>query len=196
MTGPEPPVADTAARRSALVVIDVQEQVMDGGWRADEVLSGIASLLAQAREAGVPVVYVQHESEEMLPGTPGWQIVSSIAPTEGEPIVHKKHQDAFADTVLKETLDGLGVGHLVIVGAQTDQCVISSSRRALIEGYDVTVVEDCHTTGDAIFDLTDGEKVEISAKQIVAHTNLALFCLSYPGVECAIAPRADIVFAS
>ena len=43
--------------RTALLIIDVQVALMDGAWRADEVLANIAALLARARAAGAPVVF-------------------------------------------------------------------------------------------------------------------------------------------
>ena len=56
--------------------------------------------------------------------------------------------DSFADTPLRAKLDELGVGHLVICGAATDACVRTTTGRALIEGYDTTLVGDAHTTDD------------------------------------------------
>ncbi len=186
----------TEPRKTALIVIDVQRQVMDGAWQSNEVISRIAALISRARSEAVPVVYVQHEADgEMARGCDGWQIVEAITPREGEPVVAKRYPDAFADTDLGDTLRGLGARHLVICGAQTDACIRTTTQRALAEGYDMTLVEDCHTTEDAMFDLTDGEKVEISAKQIVAHTNLYIWCLTYPDVQATIAPHDQVVLA-
>jgi nicotinamidase-related amidase len=183
--------------RSALVVIDVQNAVMDGAWDADGVVSRIAALIQRARDRDVPVVYVQHEEDGgMEPESDGWQVVDAIAPREGDPRVRKRYGDSFAETTLQETLRGLGARHLVMCGAQTDFCVRTTTQRGLAEGYDVTLVEDCHTTEDAVFDLTDGEQVLMSAKQIVAHQNRYFFGISYPGVTAAIAPHDEIEFAS
>jgi nicotinamidase-related amidase len=190
-------MTDTNPSTSALVVIDVQNAVMESAaWDPDGVVSRIATLIQRARDEGVPVVYVQHEEEGgMDPGSPGWQIVEDIAPRDGEPVVAKRYGDSFAETTLQDTLHDLGARHLVICGAQTDFCIRTSTQRALIEGYDVTLVEDCHTTEDAIFDMTDGEKVSISAKQIVAHQNRYFYGISYPGVSANITPHNEVDFS-
>src|SRR5262249_26829928 len=42
----------------------------------------------------------------------------------------------------------LAVGRLVVVGAQTDECVRSTLHGAFVRGYDATLVSDAHTTED------------------------------------------------
>ena len=111
-------------------------------------------------------------------------------------MVTKTFNDSFAETSLRETLDRLGIGHLVITGAATDWCVRATTIRALVEGFDMTLVEDAHTTGDSEFDLTDGEKVPISAKQVIAHTNMFLCWATYPRVTSTITPAAKVEFAA
>lgn len=188
-------MTDPAPRPTALVVIDVQNDVMAGAWQAEEVVDRIATLIQRAREADIPVVYVQHEDSGMPRGAEGWQIVDAISPRAGDTVVAKRFADAFAETTLGETLKDLGVRHVVMAGASTDVCIRTTTLRTLIEGYDLTLVEDCHTTEDTGFDLSDGEKVPISAKQIVAHTNLCIWCLTYPDVTATIAPHDTVAFA-
>ena len=189
-------MAATSSRKSALVVIDVQNAVMETAWDADGVVSRIGTLIERARDEGVPVVYVQHEEDggDMERDSDGWQIVKDIAPSDSDPVVGKRFGDSFAETTLQETLQGLGAGHLVMCGAQPAYCVRTTTNRALVEGYDVTLVEDCHTTDDAIFDMTDGEKVPMSAKQIVAHQNRYFYGIGHPGVTAGIAPHHEVEF--
>jgi nicotinamidase-related amidase len=187
---------DTPARKSALVVIDVQNNVVADAYDRDGVVDRIATLIEKAKAADVPVIWVQHEDEELVRDSEGWQIVEAIRPGEGEIVVPKKFNDSFAETSLRQTLDDLGVGHLVITGAATDWCVRATTIRALVEGFDMTLVEDAHTTGDSEFDLTDGEKVPISAKQAIAHTNMFLCWASYPGVTSTITPAAKVEFVA
>ena len=186
----------TPQHKTALVVIDVQNSVMADAWQADEVVARIATLIHRAKEEGVPVVYIQHEADDLPRDTEGWQIVEAIRPGPDDIVIAKRFQDSFAETPLRETLDRFGVGHLVITGAATDWCVRATTIRALVEGFDMTLVEDAHTTGDAMFDMTDGEKVPISAKQIIAHTNMCLFGVEYPGVTSTIVPHNEVKFAT
>lgn len=162
----------------ALVVIDVQNAVVAHAWDRDGVVSRIASLVERARVEGCPVVFVQHEEDEddMRRGSEGWQLVPQLVPAEGEPVVAKQYPDSFVETELATTLERFGAGHLVIVGAQTDACIRSTFHRAMIEGYDVTLVSDCHTTDDRAF-----QGVAVSGEQIVAHMNLSAQFTAYPG---------------
>jgi nicotinamidase-related amidase len=172
---------------TALLVIDVQNGVVENAWDRDGVLERLATLIDRARQDAVPVVYVQHESDELAPGTDPWRIHARIAPRDGEPIVAKRYGDAFVETTLPGTLASLGAGHLVIAGAQTDACVRATTHRAMGLGYDVTLASDCHTTDDF-----DWEGVQVSAEQLVGHFNLAIRYSEYPGQRIAVLPQAEI----
>ncbi len=189
-------MSDAASRKSALVVIDVQNDVVANAYDRDGVVERIASLIQRARAEDVPVIWIQHEDEELVRDSDGWQIVEAIRPGDDDVVVPKRFNDSFAETTLRETLDRLGVGHVVITGAATDWCVRATTIRALVEGYDMTLVEDAHTTGDSEFDMTDGEQVPISAKQVIAHTNMCLCWVSYPGVSSTITPAAKVEFVA
>jgi nicotinamidase-related amidase len=182
---PRVEVLAVGARRGAggtcLLVIDLQVAVVLGCYDSDGVLARTAALAKRARATGTPVVFVQHEEPGLEHGTAGWRFAETVAPLAGEPVVEKRHRDAFADTTLASVLAEWGVGRLVVAGAQSDYCVRATTQRAAIEGYDVVLVSDCHTTKDAEFD-----GVRISGEQIVAHTNLYMSGLTYPGQRIAI----------
>jgi hypothetical protein len=98
-------------------------------------------------------------------------------------------RDAFADTTLEATLARLGVSRLVIAGAQSDYCVVTTARRAAADGYDVTLVSDCHTTRD-----TEHDGVRISGEQQIAQTNRYLSGLLYPGRSGTVEPHDRVSF--
>jgi nicotinamidase-related amidase len=160
---------------SALLVIDVQNGVVEGAHERDAVVANVASLVERARRERVPVVWVQHSDEQLARGSEGWRIVPELAPGEVEPLVEKHYGDSFEDTDLETVLSGLGVGRLVVVGAQTDECVRSTLHGAFVRGYDATLVGDAHTTED------------LSAwgapppDQVIAHTNLYWSNQAAPG---------------
>lgn len=187
---------EAAARKSALVVIDVQNDVVADAYDRDGVVDRIGGLIEKAKTDDVPVIWVQHEDDELVKGSDGWQIVEAIRPDAEDIVVSKRYNDSFAETSLRETLDRLGVQHLVIAGAATDWCVRATTVRALAEGFDMTLVEDAHTTKDSEFDMTDGEKVPLTAKQVIANTNMFCCWASYPGVTSTITPAAEVEFAT
>lgn len=176
---------------SALVVIDLQNGVVANAWEREAVISRTASLIDRAREEGVPVIFVQHEDDELQRDSDAWQIVPELSPRDGEPLIAKRHQDSFEATTLPETLAGLGVSHLVIAGAQTDACIRFTTHRALAEGYDMTLVGDCHTTDD----LQWGD-VDVKAKDVVAHTNLVFRFASYPNRVAGVATHDTVSFTT
>jgi nicotinamidase-related amidase len=133
-------------RNSALLVVDVQNGVVEGAYKRDEVITNIESAVAKARNADVPVVWVQHSDEELVIDSVEWQLVSELIPINGEPMVRKTFRSSFEATNLEEILSGLDVGHVIICGAQTNNCIRHTSHDALAKGYNVTLIADAHTT--------------------------------------------------
>ncbi len=151
---------------TALLVVDVQKEVVEAAHERDVVVARVGELVGRAREEGVPVVWVQHSDEHIEYGSDGWRIVPELAPAEDEALVEKSYGDAFEDTDLEAVLAGLEVGRLVVAGAETDACIRSTLHGALVRGYDTTLVSDAHTTGDQT------EWGAPPPDQVIAHTNL------------------------
>lgn len=177
--------------RPALVVIDMQNEVLANAWDREGVISRTATLVHRARSEGVPVIFIQHEDETMIAGSDGWQIVPGLSPITDDRLIAKHYPDAFEETRLEEMLDALGVTRLVIAGAQTDACIRATTHRALAGGYDMTLVEDCHTTDDRRFG-----KADLSAEQIVHHTNLCMQFVAYPGRVSNVVPHHAVLLAT
>ena len=177
-------LADRA--NSALLVIDVQNDVVAGAHERDIVVANIASLVERARRERIPVVWVQHQSGELQAGTDGWRIVPELMPGEDEPLVEKRYGDAFADTTLESALARLGIGRLVVVGAQTDACIRATLHGALVRGYDTLLVSDAHTTDDST---SWGAP---PPAQVIAHTNLYWSYEEAPGRTAGTASAADV----
>jgi len=133
----------------ALLVIDVQRDVVANAVRIDDVISNINVLLASARQSNVPVIWVQHSDDYLVKGSDGWQIVDDLKPLPDEVKIYKTRPSSFADTDLAEQLASLGTTSLIITGAQTDYCVNATSNAGVELGYDVTLVSDAHTTEDS-----------------------------------------------
>jgi len=134
---------------TALLVVDVQTALTD--WLAAErrrdFLATLRELIARARAAGIPVVYVRHgDEEDLIAGTAGWEITARIAPRPDEPIVDKRFRDAFRETTLAGVLERRSVERLVVCGMQSEFCVDATIREAERRGYRVTLVSDGHAT--------------------------------------------------
>ncbi len=172
---------------TALVVIDLQRGVLEGCHDAHGVVHRTAQLVEHARSSGLPVVWVQDHGDFPI-GTSGWQLADGLAAGTDEHLVHKNYRDSFAGTGLQEILQDLNVGCLLVAGAQSDYCIRTTTQSAAVRGYDVALVSDCHTTVDAEFDGT-----LITAKQIIAHTNMYFSGLRYPGSQFGILTAAQAI---
>jgi nicotinamidase-related amidase len=173
---------------TALLVVDVQNGVVEGAHERDTVVANVGSLVEQARRDQVPVVWVQHSSEQLARGSDSWRIVPELTPGEAEPLVEKKYGDSFEDTTLENVLSELRVGRLVVVGAQTDMCVRSTLHGAFVRGYDATLVSDAHTTED----LTAWGAPP--PDQVIAHTNLYWADQTAPGRTAGTVETKDVDF--
>jgi len=176
---------------TALLVIDLQNDVVASCFDVDGVLERTRALIAAARDAGAPVIYVQHEEPGMPRHSPGWELAAGLDPQQGDVHVYKAYRDSFAATDLARELDNLAVDRLVVAGAQTDYCVRTTAHRAAVEGYDVVLVSDCHTTEDGTFD-----GVDVTAAQIIAHTNANIGSLRYPGQTFSAVKQAAVDFSA
>ncbi len=175
---------------TALLVIDVQNGVVDGNYERDAVVANVGSLVEKARRERVPVVWVQHFDEHLARETDEWRIVPELAPGEAEPLVEKSYGDSFEATTLESVLSGLGVGRLVVVGAQTDACIRSTLHGAFARGYDATLVTDAHTTEDQT------EWGAPPPDQVIAHTNLYWTYQTAPGRTAGTVETGDVDFAA
>jgi nicotinamidase-related amidase len=195
-------VADTGAQRekgetmttlenrpnTALLVVDVQNGVVEGTHQRDAVVANVGSLVEKARQERVPVVWVQHSDDGLARGSDDWRIVPELTPGDAEPLVEKSYPDSFEDTTLETVLSGIGVGRLLVVGAQTDECIRSTLHGALVRGYDATLVSDAHTTEDqTAWGAPPPDKV-------IAHTNLYWTYHAAPGRTAGTVETKDVDF--
>ncbi|WP_251094002.1 cysteine hydrolase family protein [Streptomyces sp. Caat 7-52] len=174
--------------RTALLVIDVQNSVVAGAHRRDDVIANINTLIGKARTADVPVVWVQHSDDELEYGSENWQYVAELTRRDGEPLVHKSYADSFEETDLESVLAELKVGRLLVSGAQTDVCIRSTLHGAVVRGYDATLVADAHTTEDMT------KYGAPAPEQVIAHTNLYWKYHSAPGRQGGTVDTADVTF--
>ncbi|MBN1966334.1 MAG: cysteine hydrolase [Anaerolineae bacterium] len=151
---------------TALLIIDVQVGFFENEppvYQGDAMLARIQDLIERARAAGVPVVFVQHDEAPEIDGP----IHPAIAPLAGDPVVHKMTPDSFYQTDLQEILAGLGTKKLILAGFQTEYCIDTTCRRAFSMGYEVTLVQDAHST------ITFPD-APLDAPAIIAHHNHVL----------------------
>lgn len=178
-------------RSSAFVVVDVQQALCFGeyaAYDAERVIDRINVVSRKAREAGAPVVFVQHEeaSAPLLHGSAGWKLASGLVTRDGDIHVRKSASDSFHETGLAAILEHYAVKHLIVAGLQSEFCVDSTVRRALALGFPVTLVSDAHSTMDSSV---------LTAAQIAAHHNLTLANLGSYGPRVKLLRAEEVGFA-
>jgi len=173
----------------ALLVIDLQNGVVEGAHQREAVIAHINGVIDKARAKGVPVIWIQHSDEELVIDSFGWQIVPELVPLAGEAIVRKLFRSSFEATQLDALLATLGVSHLYITGAQTNNCVRHTCHGALERGYDITLVSDAHTTSDY-----EWKGRTIVAKDVVNEQNDNLSGYTLPGRKALVIESAAVTF--
>ena len=188
-----PPHTHLPATGTALLLIDVQQALFQPAPRpheADVVIARINTLAARARAAGVPVLWVQHETapgHRLAHGSPGWALAEGLQLADGDVPIRKTTPDSFLRTGLADWLAVRGITRLVVAGYASEYCVDTTTRRAAALGLAVTLAADAHTTHD---------KPHASGALIRAHHNASLADLTSFDVPVTAVPAADIHFAA
>ena len=138
--------------------------------RLEAIVPATAALISLFRERGWPIVHTReaHKTDLsdcppskiargnpdlkigdqgamgriLVTGEPGNQIVADLAPMAGEMVIDKPGKGMFWSTGLHETLQEMGITHLVFAGVTTEVCVQTSMREANDRGYECLLIED------------------------------------------------------
>lgn len=176
--------------QTVLMIVDVQAGVVTECHNAAKTVANVARTVERARAKQIPVIWVQHESDELKRDSDAWQWVPELLPVAGETRIYKKFNSAFEQTGVEDMLARLGATHIVLAGAQSNWCIRATAYGALERGYDLTLVQDAHTTSD--LDLGDGTKID--AATIVRDLNVTMKWLEYPGRRNRIASAREVAF--
>jgi nicotinamidase-related amidase len=180
-----------AHTKSALLVVDAQVGVLSSVWESQRVVRNIEKLVAKARSAGVPVIWIQHSNNDELKfGSAAWKLAPNFSPKSAEIVVHKKYNSSFAATDLDLKLKALGVSRLVLAGALTNWCIRSTAYAAVDRGYNLALVSDAHSTEPV--ELPNGNAVP--AESIVAELNTVFEWVSVPNVRTEVKKTDEIAF--
>lgn len=177
--------------KTALLVVDMQRDVVGQAHEVERVVANINALVDKARAEDVPVIWVQHADDELARGSEGWEYIPELVRNDDEPLVHKAYGDSFEETDLEALLAERSVGRLVVTGAQTDACIRSTLHGALVRGYDATLVGDAHTTEDM-----REWGGPLAPDQAIAYTNLYWSWSKAPGRHGGTVTTAEVDFAT
>ena len=173
---------------TALLIIDVQHALCSGKdevFESERVIERINLVSRKARQAGAPVVIIQHESPggPLEYGTDGWKLAAGLETQPTDIYLRKGAADSFHDTALLSVLHAKGATELAICGLQSEFCVDTTTRRALALGYPVKLIRDAHST------MNNGV---LSAAQIAAHHNETLANITSFGPRVTLVPASEV----
>jgi nicotinamidase-related amidase len=173
---------------TAVLVIDVQQGLCTGPGAAHDctgTIDRINSVTRQARSAGAPVIFIQHESGPgyLEHGSPEWQLAAGLDVQPPDLRVRKTTPDAFLRTGLQALLEERQIRRLVVCGMHSEFCVDTTTRKALALGYPVVLVADAHTSA--------GNEA-LSPQQVIAHHNATLASITSFGPRVQVLPAKDL----
>jgi nicotinamidase-related amidase len=154
--------------RAAVLIMDYQSDVIAKFSSDSGLLPRAARVLDRARAAHIPLIHVViwfrtgypelpkvtmfsdlRSSGRQQEGKTGTGIHPAVAPRPGEVTVVRRRVGAFSTSDLRQVLSGYGRDHLVLFGITTSGVVLSTVRAGADLDYQMTVIGDCCSDGDA-----------------------------------------------
>ncbi|WP_024771027.1 isochorismatase family protein [Aquimarina macrocephali] len=154
--------------RKALLIIDMQKGSFTPKtprFDAKGVVNRINTLAQLFRASDFSVFFIQHDgtkTNEFVPNTTEWELLDDLKIKSTDVFIDKYANDIFYKSKLQSKLNDLNIDELFITGCATDFCVESTVQSALTKDYNITVVEDGHTTGD---------RPHLKAEKVIEHYN-------------------------
>jgi nicotinamidase-related amidase len=156
--------------KQTLLIIDAQQELIDGNqeenaiFNKEQLIRNINLVIEKAVKSSVPVVFVRDLDVAEGKGK-GFQVHEEINMPANAKIFDKTATNSFHGTGLLNHLKSQRIEHVVIMGCETQHCIDSAVRTATINGFDVTLAGDGHSTTDS---------GALSAEQIIKHHNETL----------------------
>jgi nicotinamidase-related amidase len=151
----------------ALLIIDMQNDVVKKLLPAPEIVPGIKEILNKFRQLKKPIFHIRRSyradgTDVELPrlekfkkigfgvveGTPGAQIIDELQPINDEYVIIKSRWSGFFKTNLDLLLNRLSVKTLIITGVQTPNCVRTTAYDAISYDFDTIIIKDCSAAAD------------------------------------------------
>ncbi|PKA40260.1 cysteine hydrolase [Rhizobium sullae] len=197
--GVTPKTADWS--KSAVVVIDAQNEYVDGGLPLHGVTAAVEeihALLDAARRDGVPIIHIVHHapgSGLFATGSYGAEIIPALTPSGGEAVIPKTLPNAFAGTTLAAALAAIaeqtGRSDVILVGFMTHMCISATARAALDLGIKATVIASAAASRDLpdpLGGMIPAETVHRTALAEIADR----FATVVPGIETIVNRHATV----
>jgi nicotinamidase-related amidase len=156
--------------KQALLVIDAQQELIEGNeteaavLNKESLINNINEVIQKAQAQGIETFFVRDLDVAGGSGK-GFEVHEGIKVPAESKMFNKKATNSFYDTTLLSELKDKEIEHVVIMGCKTEYCIDTAVRAATVNGLDVTLVGDGHSTSDSTV---------LTAEQIINHHNKTL----------------------
>lgn len=133
-------------------------------FRKTELLSTLNIALQKAIDSNALIVFVRDIDVASGSGE-GFEVHNQIQVPQSAIFINKAATNSFYGTSLLELLKEENINHIVIGGCKTEHCIDTAVRTATVQGFDVTLIKNGHSTTDSNV---------LSAEQIIGHHNKTL----------------------
>ncbi|MEE8472993.1 MAG: isochorismatase family protein [Dehalococcoidia bacterium] len=127
---PRPEAVTLDAGKTALLVLDLSEQLADPQEICSRLVPGITKFLDRARAAGVFIAFTISAS---LRGTPTGHVYSGFGRKPSEPVIYPDGFDKFTSGELQGLLTERNLDTLIIAGYRSNISVLNTATRATRE---------------------------------------------------------------
>ncbi|WP_057743118.1 cysteine hydrolase family protein [Liquorilactobacillus capillatus] len=132
-----------------LMIIDMQ----NGVCRSSEPLANLTKVISGIKERiniyhsqNKPVIFVQHNDEDLVKNSYNWKIINDFKVSSHDILIQKVHANSFYHTDLQKILDKYEIKSIEICGAQVEFCVDTTIKMAHGLGYHLEMVRGLTTT--------------------------------------------------
>ena len=131
--------------KQALLIIDAQQELIDGNeqenevFRKTELLSTLNIALQKAIDSNALIVFVRDIDVASGSGE-GFEVHNQIQVPQSAILINKAATNSFYGTSLLELLKE-NINHIVIGGCKTEHCIDTAVRTATVQGFDVTLIK-------------------------------------------------------
>ncbi|MFC7686551.1 isochorismatase family protein [Ureibacillus sp. GCM10028918] len=178
--------------RQALLVIDSQQALIDGDHvepgvvEKERLITNINTVIQKALDENISIIFVRDVDVANGEG-PGFEVHKEINVPSHAVTFNKAATNSFYGTPLNDYLKEQKIEHLVMMGCKTEYCLDTAVRTATVNGFDVTLVGDGHSTSDSDT-LTGRQIIDHHNRTLHGHYNVDNFSLVRNSAEDLFTP--------
>ncbi|MDC1068457.1 isochorismatase family protein [Candidatus Kapabacteria bacterium] len=137
-----------------LLIIDMQKESFTQKtprWDSEGVIKRINILIDYFRRNELPIIFIQHDGSNQdfcIPNTEEWEILDELNKTERDLVLSKTTNDPLYQTPLHNVIKTNNFTDVVVTGCGTDFCVDSTVKSLISADFNITIINDAHTTTD------------------------------------------------